>query len=165
MTAFMVLDADGVELRRGNCPDSMVALQADAARGETAIRWSPTEHDPIQFRLSEDRVLVPHAEPVNPMSAASAEWAAIKAKLADTIAAGFPSTYGPVDLRDGAKAAMMASLTLGLGMDLILLDNSILPIGADDLRVLFGQAVAWEQAQIMAAQAQRPAILQSDEAA
>jgi len=165
VTAFMVLDADGVELRRGNCPDSMVALQADAARGETAIRWSPTEDDPIQFRLGEDRILVPYEAPVDPVAKAASEWETIKAELAATIAAGFPSTYGPVDLRDGAKAAMMASLTLGLGMDLILLDNRIVALGADDLRALFGQAIAWEQAQIMAAQAQRPAILQSDEAA
>lgn len=164
MTHFMVLDADGVELRRGSCPDDMVAIQADQSRGETAIRWSPTVDDPDQFRLGDDRILMPYVPPVDPVAAAMAEWAAIKAQLADSIAAGFPSTYGPVDLRDGAKGAMMAALALGQGMSLILLNNSILALGADELRALFAEAVDWEQSQVMAAQAQRPAILQSDEA-
>ena len=165
MTAFIVLDAEGVELRRGNCPDGMVSLQADNNRGESAIRYSPTEDDPIQFRLDDDNILVPYEPPADPVQEASKLWASIKAQLAVTLAGGFPSDLGPVDLRDGAKGSMMAALALGQGMDLILLDNRIVTLGADDLRALFGQAIAWEQAQIMAAQAQRPEILQSDEAA
>ncbi len=59
---------------------------------------------------------------------------------------------------------MMAAITLGQGIDLILLDNRTVTLGADEVRQLFADAVAWEQVKVMELQAQRPSQIESEDA-
>lgn len=49
MKYYVILDSDGIEKRRGSCPDDMMEIQA--GDGEQVIEYDPSESDPDAFRL------------------------------------------------------------------------------------------------------------------
>jgi hypothetical protein len=141
--------ASGHALRTLNVPTD--AVDANVGEGETAFDLTEDMGDLSLWRLVDGELVMCEAEP-DPV----ADWMNIKIGLDATLAGGFPSQYGPVDLRPGAKQVMMMAVALGQGIDLILLDNSIVTLTAPELSDLMNAAFAWEQAQIMATQELRP---------
>ena len=158
MSHYLVLDAAGIELRRGRCPTAMVPLQANAEKGELAISYTPSDDDPETFQLGADNILVPYLAPVSPDRERLDRWASTKATLHAALAEGYPSSVGAVDLRPDAKAVMTMAVAAGQGLDLILLDNSIVSLTAEELRELLRSALAWEQALVRDAQARKAEI-------
>lgn len=67
MPAYLVFDADGLEVKRGGCPESMLSIMA--GEGQTVITYDPTPHDPDTFMLQDGElvaapiIVIPHEEP------------------------------------------------------------------------------------------------------
>jgi len=139
----------GKALRTAKLPAD--ALEENTFEGEAMFGLTEDMDDLSLWRLVDGELVVCEAEP-DPAK----DWMNVKIDLDATLAGGFPSQYGPVDLRPGAKQVMMMAVALGQGIDLILLDNSIVTLTAPELSDLMNAAFAWEQAQIMATQALRP---------
>lgn len=147
---FIVFGPDNIERRRGSAPPEMVAIQA-SGEGETVVEYEPTPDDPSCYQIDASGKFLPYDAPLTDADMRQAN----KAHLSDMLRAGYPSEYGPVDIRDGAKVAMMTSLALGRGMNLILLDNSIITLDYEALKTLFDAANTWEQTLVLASRLER----------
>lgn len=138
-------------LRTVTVPDANADVDEQLQEGEIAAAIPLDDGDPRRWLLVGGELT--EAEPAPDPAE---QWMEVKQSLQETISAGYPSSRGPVDMRPGARQAMLSAIALGQGIDLILLDNRIEPLTAAQLVTLFTDATAWEQAQVMAAQALRP---------
>lgn len=55
MPAYLVIDADGFEVRRGHCPETMLDLQA--SDGMTVMTYEPSPGDPERFMLVDGALM------------------------------------------------------------------------------------------------------------
>ena len=154
MTKFVVFDQDGYEVRRGQCAPN--DLDDQAAEGESVIEHEWESHYTPSLFLTETNELEERERPIPQSEVDRRAWKQTKRELALTLNAGYPSEYGPVDMRQGAKHVMAMSVTLGRGLDLILLDNSVVTLTNEQLSALLNDALEWEQQRVFEAQALRP---------
>lgn len=151
---FVVFDQDGYEVRRGQCASNDITAQAN--HGEIAIEHEWEGHYSPSLFLTEEGDLEERERPVTQSEVDRRSWKQIKRELALRLNAGYPSQYGPVDLRPGARQVMITAVTVGQGLDLILLDNSVVALSAAELSTLLADALGWEQARVAETQALRP---------
>ncbi|SCW56302.1 hypothetical protein SAMN02927924_01378 [Sphingobium faniae] len=158
MDHYAIFDDSGAVLREVVCYADQIGIQL--ASGESALPLARHLDQSRQWKVVGGRLVERPAATGAGVPATDAElWMETRLQLNQALMAGYPSSYGPIDLRPGAKQAMLTAIALGRGLDLILLDNRIVSLNADQLAALGGEAFAWEQARVMEAQNLRPSSL------
>lgn len=155
MIKFVVFGRNGYEKKRGTCPAELLQHQCDV--GDKLVEYDWDSQFSPSLRLMRTGEIVEQDAPISKAEKARRAWKDEKKAYHSTIRAGYPSLYGPVDLRDGAKMIMNSAVALGRGLDLMLMNNEVVSLNSDELKELVERAFEWEQEQFTALQAARPA--------
>ena len=157
MIKFVVFGRNGYEKKRGTCPAELLHHQCEI--GDKLVEYDWDSQFSPSLRLLKSGEVIEQDAPISKAEKVRRAWKDEKKSYRSTITAGYPSQYGPVDLRDGAKMIMNGAVALGRGLDLHLLNNEVVSLDAEALRELVEASFEWEQEQFASLQAARPSAL------